>query len=56
MFIHFESLAEGVVVGDVLPQGLGHGTAWRADGWDVILLSPSGYCGLGEAAVPQPHI
>lgn len=47
MFIHFESLVEGVMVGDALPQGPGPATAWRADGWDVILLSPPGYGGRG---------
>lgn len=26
--------------------GPGPATAWRADGWHVILLSPPGYCGL----------
>lgn len=41
----------------VNPLSLGRAAAWRADGRDVILLSPSGHCGMGGVGcVPQPHI
>lgn len=34
------------------PLSSGHATAWRVDGWDVILLSPLGHAAMRVLVFP----